>query len=119
MKNELKVPRLNLDALITLSAILLLIGAMSAGCKASDDIDSYFVCKDYCSKKFDCESANPSTDEKNACVDDCRSSIENDCGNDHQAAANDRIAECVDKSCVEFWSCMVFEASPACFGFVN
>lgn len=119
MRNELKVARPYLGSLFTLVALPLFIGTMSLGCEASDDIDSYFVCQDYCTKKFDCEGTNPSSDETNACVDECRGSIEDDCGNEHQAAANDQIGECVDVSCAEFWSCMVFEASPVCFGFVD
>ena len=102
------------------SFVLLLSGGlMGSGCETMDDFDSHVVCHDYCSKKFACASHDATGAETEACVDSCRDSIENNCGNEHQAAANDRIAECVDKSCLEFWACMVFDPAPGCFGFVG
>jgi len=41
------------------------------------------------------------------------------CGNEHQAAANDQIDDCVSQGCTEFWVCMVFDAAPVCYGFVS
>jgi hypothetical protein len=70
-------------------------------------------------KKFDCEDKTPTGDETDTCVSACRGSIEDDCGNEHQADANDKLEECVDKSCTDFWVCMVFETAPECFGFVS
>jgi hypothetical protein len=87
--------------------------------EAVDNLDSRAVCAQYCTKKYDCEGADPTDDEKTDCVNGCRNSIEDDCGNENQAAANDRIGECVDKSCDEFSACMVFDTAPECFGFVN
>ncbi len=84
-----------------------------------DDWNSNAVCRDYCAKKYDCDNSNPSNAEVEACVGACRQSIENECGNEHQAAANDRIGECVDMGCTDFWACMVFDTAPECYGFVN
>ncbi len=88
-------------------------------CEASDNLGSRIACSQYCSKDFDCQSVDPSTDEYASCVSECRDSIENNCGNDFQSAANDTIHECVDKSCTDFYTCMVFEAAPTCFGFLD
>ena len=98
---------------------LLSAGLAGSGCEAMDNWDSRVVCGDYCAKKFDCESHSPTGSETNDCVGACRNSIEDNCGNEHQAAANDRIGECVDKGCVEFWACMIFDTAPDCFGFVS
>lgn len=87
--------------------------------EAVDNLDSRIVCAEYCTKKSDCDGSDPSDDENSACINACRSSIENDCGNENQAAANDKIGDCVDKSCVDFSVCMVFESAPECFGFVS
>ncbi|MBK8011663.1 MAG: hypothetical protein IPK13_09940 [Deltaproteobacteria bacterium] len=89
------------------------------GCGAVDNINSEVVCGDYCGKKYACANQAPTSDERSGCVTSCRNSIENNCGNEHQAAANDRIGECVDKACAEFWPCMVLDAAPSCFGFVS
>ena len=105
------------------SALLLAVGLLGSGCEATqeaaDDSDTHAMCQDYCSKKFDCEDHQPNSDETDGCVNGCRNSIEDNCGNNRQAAANDKIAECVDRGCVDFWACMVFEAAPSCFDFVN
>jgi hypothetical protein len=102
-------------------ALLLSVGLMMASCgtEAKDNFDSAVACNHYCDKKFECLNADQSSDEHNACVSECRDSIENQCGNEHQAAANDKIEECVDQNCGSFWVCMVFEAAPECLGFVN
>lgn len=99
--------------------LLLSIGLMGSCGEDADDIDSQNACEDYCAKKFACEDYNPTSDESSVCVTDCVNTIENNCGNDRQGAANDKINECVDKSCTEFYSCMVFSAAPSCFDFVN
>jgi len=90
---------------------------MGPGC--GNDFNARIACQDYCTKKFSCENRNPTGDETRACVGACRNSIENNCGNEHQAAATEKIEECVDKGCVEFLVCLVFSAAPACFGFVS
>jgi hypothetical protein len=104
-------------------ALLLAVGLMAIGCEsvkeAKDNFDSRITSADYCAKKFDCAKHTPTSEETDACVSDARSSIEDNCGNEHQAAANKRIEECVDKGCGEFQLCMVFEAAPGCFGFVS
>ena len=109
--------------LLAAVALLFSIGLVGAcGTDAEDaknDFDSKVACRDYCDKKFDCLDQDSTSDEYNDCVGDCRDSIEDNCGNDHQAAANDQIEECVDKGCVEFWACMIFDAAPDCFGFVD
>jgi len=99
---------------------MLLAGGLIGSCgETKDNFDSQIVCGDYCTKKFDCDGVNPTGDQSSSCVAACRNSIEDNCGNDHQAAANDKIGECVDKNCVDFWACMVFDAAPDCYGFVN
>lgn len=99
---------------ILLAAILIM-----SSCDAADNFNSRIACRKYCSKNFDCKDEDPSFSETNDCVDSCRDSIENNCGNEHQAAANDQIEECVDKSCVDFWLCMHFDVAAECFGFVS
>ncbi len=108
---------MNLNKLVWL-ALPMAITLMGACREAGDDFSSEAACSDYCSKSFDCDDHEPTNDETNDCVDSCRNDIEDNCGNDHQAAANDKIEECVDKSCDEFWPCMVFDVAPECFGFV-
>ena len=83
------------------------------------NFNSQVACNHYCSKHFDCENVTPSQDDTDTCVSNCRNDIEDNCGNDNQQAANDKIEECVDKNCTEFGTCMVFDASPTCFGFVD
>ncbi|HPS31749.1 MAG TPA: hypothetical protein PLZ43_15950 [bacterium] len=103
------------------ATITLLLSAtlMMPGCEAADNFDSRVACHEYCSKNFDCNDKDPSLAETDDCVDSCRNSIEDNCGNEHQAAANDQIEECADKSCVDFWLCMHFDIAPECFGFVS
>jgi hypothetical protein len=103
---------------------LLLIGLSSVSCggkgeETFDNIDSRVNCREYCVKKADCNDEQASGDETQVCVDACRDSIEDECGNDHQADANDKIGECVDMACNEFWDCMAFDVAPECFGFVD
>ncbi len=90
-----------------------------AACELAADIDSQTACAQYCSKSAACAEADPTDSETSDCIAECRSDIENNCGNDQQAEANTQIMECVDLSCTEFATCMVFEAAPACFGFAN
>jgi hypothetical protein len=90
-----------------------------ASCEASDNLGSRIACSQYCDKDYDCQGVDPSADEYSSCVSSCRSSIEDNCGNDLQHAANEKIYECVDKSCTDFTLCMVFEAAPTCFGFLD
>jgi hypothetical protein len=100
-------------------ALLLSVGLMGSCGEALDDFNSRIACEGYCAKKFDCDNHTPTGAETDTCVSACRDSIEDNCGNEHQAAANDKIDECVDKSCTDFWACMIFEAAPECLGFVN
>ncbi|MCB9726856.1 MAG: hypothetical protein H6744_15000 [Deltaproteobacteria bacterium] len=107
---------------IALATLMLAASLSGPGCDTNtemvDNEKSAVVCADYCAKKFDCEDRTASVDEDEACVAACRDSIEDGCGNDHQAAANARLAECVDKGCTEFWDCLVFAEAPECFNFV-
>ena len=104
-------------------AALLLLGVTSISCgkgeETFDNIDSRVICNDYCTKKADCSDEQATDDEDDACVSACRDALEDECGNEHQANANDKIAECVDMGCGEFWGCMVFDSAPECFGFVD
>lgn len=106
-----------------LAALLLAVGLTGLGCEGADEIkdnfDSRVACGDYCDKKFACENKEPADGERDTCVSACRDAIENKCGNEHQAAANDKIGVCVDKGCIEFRTCMTFEAAPSCYGFIN
>ena len=104
-----------LRALAPASALLL----AGAGCGLVDNFSSEVNCARYCSKDADCDNVDPTGAETDACIASCRDSIEDNCGNDHQADANDQIGDCVDMACPEFLACMVFEAAPACFGFAN
>lgn len=87
--------------------------------EAFDNLDSRIQCGNYCDKKSDCASTDDTSESRDVCVADCRQNIEDNCGNEHQDAANEVIDDCVDKSCTEFVTCMIFEAAPECFGFVS
>ena len=87
--------------------------------EAKDNFNSQVACSHYCTKYFDCKDVEPSEEETDGCVGGCRNSIEDHCGNENQQAANDKIEECVDKGCTDFGVCMVFDAAPECFGFVD
>ena len=125
MKDEDSMRRAlgNGTAAVAATLVLLALGLAGPACEvareAKDDFDSHIACQDYCAKAYACKNHTPTTDETSSCVSACRNSIENNCGNDHQAAANDKIGECVDKGCVDFWGCMVFQAAPECYGFVS
>ena len=121
MKSQLKHAFTFAGPAAAAGALLLTIGLM--GCEITqetvDDVSSEAICGDYCDKSFDCGDYDPSSAENDTCISQCRDSIEDNCGNDHQLAANDRIKECVDLGCAEFWACMVFDAAPECFDFVT
>lgn len=102
-----------------MGALLLSVGLTSSGCEASDNFDSRVACRHYCAKEFDCNDEDPTSSEADDCVTACRESIEDNCGNENQGEANDKIEECVDKSCIDFWVCMVFDVAPECFSFVD
>ena len=93
--------------------------ALSACKEDVADINSEAACTNYCEKKFDCEQYDATNSEVDACVSNCRDSIEDNCGNDVQEDANAKIQECVDLSCDDFWPCMVFDDAPECFDFVE
>lgn len=99
------------------STALLFLGLMASCTEAIDDINSSVTCRSYCTKSFDCNEEDPTTEQDQDCVSACRDSMEDECGNEHQAAANEQVNDCVDLACGEFWTCMVFEAAPECFGF--
>jgi hypothetical protein len=115
-----QVSRVGVPMFVTV-ALLFSVGLMmgSCGTETIDNFNSAVACSHYCDKKFECLNADPSNDETNNCIHECRDTIENQCGNENQAAANDKIEECVDQGCNDFWACMVFEAAPECLGFVN
>lgn len=100
-------------------ALLLAVGLTGPGCDSVDNFNSQVACSHYCSKNFDCQDKTPTGDESSTCIGKCRNSIEDECGNEHQDAANKKIEECVDKGCADFWACMVFDAAPNCYGFVS
>jgi hypothetical protein len=104
-------------------SLLLFVGLMAPGCdsvqETIDNLDAQSTCSDYCAKVYDCDNVVPTSDETDSCVTSCRNSLEDNCGNENQAAAVDKVEECVDKGCVDFLSCMVFDVAPECFGFVS
>lgn len=103
--------------LLMLAAVL--VGGCESAKEAVDNFDSRAACGDYCDKRAECANETPSDAQNDACVDGCRDSIEDNCGNEHQEAANDKIGECSDQGCAEFVACMTFSAAPECFGFVG
>jgi hypothetical protein len=119
--NHLKKNLCSVGALVlVMGALLLSVGLTGSGCEtAADNFDSRVACRHYCDKEFDCNDDDPTSGEFADCVSDCRESIEDNCGNENQGEANDKIEECVDKSCINFWACMVFDVAPECFGFVD
>jgi hypothetical protein len=105
---------------LALLPLLLAVGWLGSGCgEEIDDFESQAACRDYCAKSFDCDNYVPTSAETDDCVADCRNAIEDECGNEHQAAANDQIQQCVDMGCTDFHACMVFDAAPECYGFVD
>lgn len=100
--------------------VLIALAFTAGGCKeAIDDQNSEAECNAYCAKSFDCGETEPTTEQTETCVANCRDSIEDNCGNDNQAEANAKIDECVDLACVEFATCMVLDVAPECFDFVD
>jgi hypothetical protein len=109
-----------------LAAVALLLFAGLIGCEGSrtregiDDFDTkFFACPDYCVKTFQSEDHDLSDDDTDVCISDCSNSIEDNCGNENQAAANYKTGECFDKNCVEFWACLVLDSNPACLDFAS
>lgn len=98
--------------------LLLTVLALSACGEKLDDVNSEAACTNYCDKMFACDELDPTSDEQETCVSECRDTIENECGNDAQSGANTIIQECVDLACDDFWPCMVYEEAPECFDFV-
>ncbi len=119
MTQSVKQSHLLAGSMVAAGVLLLSAGLTSSCGEEIDNFNSEITCSDYCDKKADCNNSDPSNNEIDACIDSCRNSIEDDCGNEHQAAANDQIGECVDKGCTDFWACMIFDAAPECYGFVN
>lgn len=103
--------------IVPLAAIVLSIAA-GTGCGALDDFNSYLACQHYCSKNYECLGVMPTGEATDNCIANCRESIEFNCGDENQQAANDHIEECVDLGCPGFWTCMVFDSAPECYGFV-
>ncbi len=94
--------------------------ALSVGCDAVNDFNSMIACQQYCDRNFECNPlVEPTDDRVRICVDNCRDSIEVQCGNENQQAANDHIFDCVEMGCAAFWTCMVFDSAPECYGFVT
>lgn len=104
--------------LISFATFLGVLGLGGCG-ETIDDYDSETTCQGYCAKQYDCDDYTPSTTETDACVASCRNAIEDKCGNDDQAAANELINACVDKSCDEFDTCMGDTSQPECFDFAD
>lgn len=84
-----------------------------------DDVRAAEACDDYCDKLADCADEEMTESEDDACEARCEDDLRDNCGEDDRPAAVEKINECVEMSCGEFAGCMVFEAAPACFGFVD
>jgi hypothetical protein len=106
-------------ALFIILGMMIACGDDDSSQESKDNFNSQVACNHYCAKHYDCKDVDPTDEETSDCVSGCRNDIEDNCGNDNQQAANDKIEECVDKSCTEFGACMVFDAAPTCFGFVD
>jgi len=108
-------------AAIALSTIGL--SAALSGCGAAEDavedVRALEACDDYCDRKFDCADESPSAEEDRACTDECVDTIDDTCDAEHRSDAIDTLNECVEMSCGEFYTCLVFDTAPACFGFVD
>ncbi len=103
-------------AVAFLFSIVLMMGSCG---EEIDDWNSARACDSYCDKAFACSNIDPTSDQKSTCVSECRTDIEVRCGNEHQAAANDKIFECVALDCAHFLGCMIFQANPVCYGFAG
>jgi hypothetical protein len=120
MKNLMKHPSWLSVPVFASVAFLFGIVLMMGSCGDEiDDWNSKRACESYCDKAFACGDIVPTDDQKSTCVSNCRTDIEVRCGNEHQAAANDKIFECVELACPDFLGCMIFEANPVCYGFVG
>lgn len=108
-------------AAIALSTCGLTVTLTSCGAteEAVEDVRSWEACDDYCDRKFDCADESPSAEEDQACTDECIDTIDDTCGAEYRSDAIDQLNTCVEQSCGEFYSCLVFETAPACFGFVD
>lgn len=110
---------MNTTAYIRSFAILSTAATLAFGVACTtqkDDIESGIACKQFCKKSFECDEYNPTRNETRECVSDCRATIDNECGAENQAAVNEQIMECKDRSCGDFRVCMVFETGPECLG---
>lgn len=96
---------------------------LQSGCSEAeeglDNLGSEKSCKQYCSRKYECDGVTASEDQSNACRDNCENQLEVKCGNNKQDAANEKIGECVDKTCDQFKSCLILTDTPECLAFTQ
>lgn len=113
-----------MNALHATVAALSIIGLSAlAGCGAAEDAvedaRSWEACDDYCDRKFDCADESPTSEEDQACTDECIDTLDDTCDAEHRSEAIDTLNDCVELSCGDFYACLVFDTAPACFGFVD
>lgn len=113
---------MSMTHLFACGALTLTFG-LTLGCEetseAKENYDSKQTCEDYCVKKYDCADVNPTEAQSTSCVNLCRDSIEDNCGNANQDAANDKLDTCNNQTCDQFAQCVVFAEEPGCFGFAD
>ncbi len=99
------------------------VAPMIAGCgeaeDAVEDVRSWEACDDYCDRKSDCADESLSSEEDEECTNECIDTLDDTCDADHRSEAIDTLNNCVEEACGEFYGCLVFDAAPACFGFVD
>lgn len=102
---------------------LLGLSTLATGCgeaeEAVDDVRSWEACDDYCDRKADCADETYTSEEDEACTNECIDTIDDTCDADHRSEAITKLNNCVEEACGEFYGCLVFDAAPACFGFVD
>lgn len=84
-----------------------------------EDLQAAEACDDYCDKVADCRDEQMTDAEDAQCEDRCMDTLRDECGTDDRPAAVEKINECVEMACGEFAGCLVLDAAPACFGFVD
>lgn len=107
-----------------LIATLACLGLFSiTGCgeaeEAVNDLRAIEACDDYCDKKFDCADEEVTDEEDDACEQECVDDLEDVCGPENREDAIETLNGCVENSCGDFTACLVFDAAPECFGFVD
>lgn len=86
---------------------------------AVEEVQALEACDDYCDRKFECADEDPTDEEDDECTNECEDTLNNTCDRENRDQAIETLNDCVDNSCGEFTACLVFEAAPECFDFVD